>query len=70
MTYSFQSPHSKIASNSIAAFFKVSQAFAILGILGHVATFVLLFIFTLLPKLSGQRLALFASITASAISGE
>ena len=55
---------------SLAVFFKVSQAFAILGILGHVTTFVLLLVFTLLPKLTGQRMALFATITASAVSGQ
>ncbi|KAL8578422.1 hypothetical protein ACOMHN_014921 [Nucella lapillus] len=54
--------------DSLPNFIKVSQAFAILGIFGHVATSVLLLIFILLPKLTNQKVAFIASLVASTAS--
>ncbi|XP_076437659.1 uncharacterized protein LOC143276888 [Babylonia areolata] len=62
---SYQASHHQ---DTAPSFMKVSQAFAILGIFGQVASAVLLLIFILLPKLSCQRAAFFASLAASASS--
>ncbi|XP_070208568.1 uncharacterized protein [Littorina saxatilis] len=55
--------------DSIPAFFKWTQFFAILGICGHVTTCILLLLVIMLPKMSKQRLGIIVSIASSVIGG-